>query len=83
MGYPPLRLFFQTRNRIIVHNEYKCFGLSDLSPSWLWYAKLVSKIVLFEDKKIRKIKAILLGFLCGKFPRTKFDEWIVKKQFYM
>lgn len=54
LGYSPLRLFFQTRNRIIVHNEYKDFGLSSLYPSLQLYAKLILKIVLYENNSSLK-----------------------------
>lgn len=83
IGYSPLRLFFQTRNRIIVHNEYRCFELSDLAPSLLSYVKLMFQIVLFEGDKIKKVKAILLGILCGNLSKSKIDKWIIKNKFYM
>jgi rhamnosyltransferase len=83
LGYSPLRLFFQTRNRIIVHDEYKDLGLSSLHPSISLYVKEILKILFFEDKKFKKIKAILFGIVCGKFHKSKFDKWIIKNQFYV
>lgn len=68
----PIRRYYMSRNRFYVANMYK-----ELYPRFYWTEMVratieLMKIILMEDEKKRKIKAIYLGFLdyrSGRFDR--------------
>lgn len=70
--YGPLRHYYDSRNRILLWHEFPY----DFSPwhklLFLWSrSKLIVKIILFENNKLPKTKAILLGTWYGLHNQPK------------
>lgn len=68
LNYSPVRLYYQTRNRIIFRKEYPT--LSSVSKSVPLNTKLIIKILLSEKQKLRKIASIIRGSIDGVTFRT-------------
>lgn len=72
-NHSPLRWYYRTRNRLYVYEKYKLFFPEYVKSDKILFIKDFIKVLLFEEKKIEKIKMILLGFkhyknqLFGKF----------------
>lgn len=69
LNYSPLRLYFQTRNRLWLQREYP--QSHDTGNSFKVNFKLMIKILLFETGKVAKLRAIAGGILDGLIPSGK------------
>lgn len=70
--YGPLRHFYDSRNRILLWHEFPYDVSLKHKIHHLWSrTKLITKIALFEQNKVKKIKAILLGTWYGLRNQTK------------
>lgn len=70
--YGPLRHYYDSRNRILLWYEFPYdFSLRNKLLFFWSRIKLIMKILLFEEKKISKSKAILIGTWYGLFNKTK------------
>ena len=56
----PFRLYYKTRNLLYLRKQYHQYSHL-LFQEYLLYFKSILKILLFEEKKILKVKMILLG----------------------
>jgi rhamnosyltransferase len=56
-----IRRYYNTRNRFTVYGRYFWFELQWVIEDFSFFCKEVVKIVLAEDKKIEKIRHIILG----------------------
>lgn len=64
--YGPLRHFYDSRNRILLWYEFPYDFAFKHKVYHLWSrTKLITKIALFEQNKVKKIKAIILGTWYG------------------
>jgi rhamnosyltransferase len=71
-NHPPLRRFYNARNRILLYRKYTFINTMYLSTTgkWIFYDMLslfksIVKIILFEHNKFIKIKFILKGIYHG------------------
>jgi rhamnosyltransferase len=68
-NYPPIRIYFSTRNRLILYWRYwktaPGFVIHDMSRFFITFIK----IILFESEKKSKIHAFCVGFRDGIFCR--------------
>lgn len=70
--YGPLRHYYDSRNRILLWHEFPYDVAFKHKIIHLWSRiKLITKIALFEQDKIAKIKAIVTGTWYGLRNRTK------------
>lgn len=60
---PYFRWYYKTRNLLYLRNQYKKIFPKPCKEELNVYIRNVIKILLFEDKKILKIKMILVGIL--------------------
>jgi len=76
-NHSPLRLYYRTRNRFYMYKIYKNkFPEYIKFDKWV-FLKEVFKVFLYEERKIEKIKMIILGYL--DFKRNKFGKYVVDK----
>ena len=76
-NHSSLRLYYRTRNRFYMYKIYKNkFPKYINFDKWV-FLKEVFKVFLYEEKKIEKIKMIILGYL--DFKRNKFGKYVVDK----
>jgi rhamnosyltransferase len=74
-NYPPIRRYYQARNRFRVYSRYLTYN-----PKWcLRDAKNstmdIIKIILAEDEKIAKLRAVCLGILDFILGREGITNW--------
>lgn len=74
LNYSPMRLYFQTRNRIIYKKEYP--NLSSVGDPFKINLKLIIKILISQKNKYLKIKYILKGLYDGLNYKTSNKEII-------
>jgi rhamnosyltransferase len=60
---PPFRWYYKSRNLLYLRNQYRKIFSSQCGEELNIFIRNVVKILLFEDKKILKIKMILVGIL--------------------
>lgn len=60
---PPLRWYYKSRNLLYLRKQYRKIFPGQCSEELNIFIRNVVKILLFEDKKILKIKMILVGIL--------------------
>ena len=69
--YIPLRHYYDSRNRILMWHEFpNDMNAAGKRKHLIGRLKVITKILLFEDNKTEKIKAILQGTWNGIFNRT-------------
>lgn len=81
LNYSPSRLYYQTRNRIILKKEYP--NLYNSGRSWNVNIKLMVKILLFENNKIKKVVSIIRGVfdgLCFKSPLVNYKYYVKNRE---
>lgn len=72
-NYSPMRIFYQTRNRIVVVRRYG-FGRWFWEDAW-FTAKAWAKILLLEDDRRRKIGAAIRGAGAGLSYPARERRW--------
>ena len=70
--YNPLRHYYDSRNRILMWHEFPYdIGTIGKAKHFMGRLKVMIKILLFENHKCKKIKAILLGTWYGLINKPK------------
>lgn len=70
--YNPLRHYYDSRNRILMWHEFPYdIGTAGKAKHYMGRLKVMTKILLFENRKCEKIKAILLGTWYGLINKPK------------
>lgn len=82
--HPPLRWYYINRNRIVMLGMY-----AFKAPHWALYEVMVGsyaflKMLLYEDRKLQKILAVIMGISDGLFRRMgpiapSRKRWLVKE----
>ena len=70
-NYPPIRVYFSTRNRLILYFRYWKTAPRFVIHDMLSFFVAFMKIVLFESEKKSKIQAFFIGFIDGVLRRLK------------
>ena len=70
LNHSPFRMYYKTRNLLLLRNKFKLFDTVQLRHEYNLYIRTIVKIILFEKQKFRKIWMCLWGFL-GYLKREK------------
>lgn len=75
-NHPPVRYYYQTRNRFYVNKQYKSIFPSFVKADKLNFIKGLIKLLLFEKSRIAKLKCIYRGYI--DYKRNRFGKYAEK-----
>lgn len=71
--HTPIRWYYRTRNRFYVYKKYKAKFPKYIKFDKIVFLKDFTKIFLYEDYKIEKLKMIIRGYF--DYRKNKFDKF--------
>jgi len=71
-NHSPLRLYYRTRNRLVVYKKYKDQFSDYIRADKVSFLKELLKILLYEGEKLKKFKMILKGYF--DYKKNKFGK---------
>lgn len=72
-NHSPVRLYYRTRNRFFIDNIYKNIFPEYVKEDRKNMKREILEIILYDDKRIKKIKMMIKGF--WDYKKNRFDKY--------